>query len=97
MKKIEGCRLPDSFDQHLLDHAAEMFSKWGKTTHMDEREHLFESFGLASKPDDGNDIKMEKIALRCVCSKMMDAQLNRTDAANIIKNFNKIRDADYKW
>jgi hypothetical protein len=48
MQHIEGCRLPEIFDQHLLDHAAEMFSKWGMTTHMDEKEHLFESSGLGS-------------------------------------------------
>ena len=32
MKQIEGCKVPERFDQHLLDHAAEMFSKWGMTT-----------------------------------------------------------------
>ncbi len=97
MRQIEGCKLPKSFDQHLLDHAAEMFGKWGKTTHMDEREHLFETFGLASKTEDSNAVRMEKAALRCVCSKMMDAKLNRKDAADIIKNFNKIKTSSFKW
>jgi len=64
---------------------------------MDEREHLFETFGLASKSEDNNAMRMEKAALRCVCSKMMDAKLNRTDAANIIRNFNKIKEPGFKW
>ena len=97
LRQIEGCKLPQSFDQHLLDHAAEMFGRWGRTTHMDEREHLFETFGLASKSEDSNAMRMEKVALRCVCSKMMDAKLNRTDAANIIRNFNKIKEPGFKW
>ncbi len=44
-----GYRLPEIFDQHLLDNASEMFSKWGMTTHMDEKEYLFERSGLAPK------------------------------------------------
>ncbi len=40
MLQMAGCRLPESFDQHLLDNASEMFSKWGMITHMDEKEHL---------------------------------------------------------
>jgi hypothetical protein len=95
--QIEGCLLPEVFDQHLLDHAAEMFGRWGKSTHMNEKEHLFESFGLASKPDDSNDVKMQKIALRCVCTKMMDANLNRKDAADLVRNLNTIKDPGYEW
>jgi hypothetical protein len=97
MQQIEGCRLPEIFDQHLLDHAAEMFSKWGMTTHMDEKEHLFESSGLATKTGDSDALKKEKEALRCVCEKMMVAKLNRKDAADIIKNFNKIKDPGFEW
>jgi len=97
MRQIEGCKMPERFDQHLLDHAAEMFSKWGKTTHMDEKEYLFENSGLASKPEDSDSLKMEKAALRCVATKMMEAKLNRTDAANIIKNFNKIKEPSFEW
>lgn len=97
MKQIEGCNLPGSFDQHLLDHAAEMFSKWGMTTHMDEREHLFERSGLASKPEDDEAMRKEKDALRCVCKRMMDLKLNRKDASEIIRNFNKIKDPGFKW
>ncbi|MGD0954562.1 MAG: hypothetical protein ABR985_19625 [Methanotrichaceae archaeon] len=51
MQQIEGCRLPDIFDQHLLDHAAEMFSKWGMTTHMDEKEHLLRALDWLLKPE----------------------------------------------
>jgi len=97
LRQIEGCKLPQSFDQHLLDHAAEMFGRWGRTTHMDEREHLFETFGLASKSEDSNAMRMEKVALRCVCSKMMDAKLNRKDAADIIRNLNKIKEPGFTW
>jgi len=97
MRQIEGCRLPEIFDQHLLDNASEMFSKWGMTTHMDEKEHLFERSGLASEPGDSNALKKEKEALRCVCEKMMDAKLNRNDASVIIKNFNKIKSPEFEW
>ena len=97
MRHIEECHLPLSFDQHLLDSAAEMFSKWGLTTHMDEREHLFERSGLASRPEDSDPARKEKEALRCVCRRMMDLKLSRKDASVIIKNFNKIKDPGFKW
>ena len=97
MRQIEGCKLPEIFDQHLLDNASEMFGKWGMTTHMDEKEHLFESAGLFSKPGDSDALKQEKEALRCLCKKMMDTKLNRNDAAAIIKNFNKIKDPGFEW
>ena len=97
MRQIEGCRLPEIFDQHLLDNASEMFSKWGMTTHMDEKEHLFESSGLAPKPGDCNALKKEKEALRCVYEKMMEAKLNSKDASVIIKNFNKIKSPGFEW
>ena len=93
MKVIEGCKIPESFDQHLLDHASEMFNKWGRTGqygHMDEKEYLFKQYGLDDKPEDSLPIKEEKEALRCVCSKMMDAKISRKDASEVIKNFNKI-------
>jgi len=80
-----------------LDKAAEMFGKWGKSAHMDEKEHLFQTFGLASKPTDNNEVKMQKVSLRCVCIKMMEANLNRKDAAEIIKNLNSIKDPGYQW
>ena len=67
MQQIDGCNLPEIFDQHLLDNAAEMFSKWGMSTHMDEKEHLFESSGLSPKSGDNDALKEEKEALRSVC------------------------------
>jgi hypothetical protein len=97
MRQIDGCKLPEIFDQDLLDNASEMFSKWGMTTHMDEKEHLFKSSGLAPKPEDSDALKKEKEALRCVCEKMMDSQLNRKDAVVIIKNLNNIKDPKFEW
>jgi hypothetical protein len=97
MRQIDGCKLPEVFDQDLLDNASEMFSKWGMTTHMDEKEHLFKSFGLVPKPGDNDAIRKEKEALLCVCKKMMDTKLNRKDAAVIIKNFNKIKEPEFEW
>jgi hypothetical protein len=100
MRQIEGCKVPERFDQHLLDHASEMFDKWGRTGqygHMDEKEYLFEQYGLADKPGDSQPLKKEKEALRCVCSKMMEAKLNRKDASEIIRNFNKINDPNFSW
>ncbi|MCX6674253.1 MAG: hypothetical protein NTY37_10800 [Methanothrix sp.] len=97
LQQFEGIMLPETFDQHLLDHAAEMFGKWGKSTHMNEKEHLFETFGLASKSDDRTEVKMQKIALRFVCSRMMEANFSRKDAADLIRNFNKIKNPGYEW
>ena len=97
MLLIEGCRLPEMFDQNLLDNASVMFSKWGMSTEMDEKEHLFKSSGLAPNPEDRDALKKEKEALRCVCEKMMDSNLNRKDAATIIKNFNNIIDPGFGW
>ena len=97
MQQIEGCKLPKIFDQNLLDNAAEMFGKWGMSTHMDEKEHLFEGAGLVSKPGDNDALKKEKEALRCLCMKMMDLKLNRKDAATIVKNFNKINEPGFEW
>ena len=74
-----------------------MFNKWGMTTHMDEREHFFERSGLASETGDSDALKKEKEAIRCVCEKMMEAKLNRKDAAAIIKNFNEIKDPEFEW
>ncbi|MCX6677880.1 MAG: hypothetical protein NTU95_08055 [Methanothrix sp.] len=97
LQQFEGIMLPETFDQDLLDHAAEMFGKWGKSTHMDEKEHLFETFGLASKHDDCTEVKMQKIALRFICSRMMEANFSRKDAADLIRNFNKIKNPGYEW
>jgi hypothetical protein len=97
MRQIEDCRLPKSFDQDLLDNASEMFSKWGTTTHMNEKEYLFERFGLAPKTGDSAALKKEKELLRCVCKKMLESELNKHDASVIIKNFNRIKDPSFGW
>jgi len=97
LKQIEGYAFPEMFNQDLLDRAAEMFGKWGKTAHLDEKEHLFESFGLNSQPEDSDDIKEQKAAIRHISSRMMDASINRKDAADLIRNFNRIKDPGYKW
>lgn len=97
LQQFEGVVLPEAFDQDLLNHAAEMFGKWGKSTHMDEKEHLFEAYGLAAKPDDNAEVRMQKIALRFVCTKMMEANVSRKDAADLIRNFNKIKYPGYEW
>jgi hypothetical protein len=97
LQQFEGIVFPETFDQDLLDHAAEMFGKWGKSAHLNEKEHLFEAFGLASKQGDSTEIKLQKIALRFVCSRMMEANFSRKDAAELIRNFNKIKSPGYEW
>ncbi len=97
LKQIEGYVFPKMFDQDLLDRAAEMFGRWGKSAHMDEKEHLFQSFGLGSQPEDSDEIRAQKAAIRHVSSRMMDAQINRRDAADLIRNFNRLKDPGYKW
>jgi len=32
-----------------------------------------------------------------VCEKIMEAKLNKKDAADLIKNFNKIKDPGFEW
>lgn len=97
LAQLEGIILPETFDQDLLDHAAEMFGKWGRSSHFSELEHLFESFGLAVKPDDSSDVEMQKAALRFVCTRMSQAGFSRKEAADLIRSFNKIKDPGYKW
>lgn len=63
---------------------------------MNEKEHLFEAFGLASVSDDCNEIKMQKIALRVVCTNMMEADFSLKDAADLIRDFNNIKDPGYE-
>ncbi|HPT18457.1 MAG TPA: hypothetical protein PLJ25_00225 [Methanothrix sp.] len=97
LELFEGVLLPEAFDQQQLDRAAEMFEKWGRTRHLDEKEHLFEAFGLAAKSDDREDLGLQKAALRFVCKRMMDAGIGRKDAADLIRNFNRIKDPGYRW
>lgn len=97
LNQIEGYVFPKLFNQDLLDRAAEMFGRWGKSAHLDETEHLFQSSGLASREEDSNEIREQKAALRYVCSRMMDSGVNRKDAADLIRNFNRLKDPGYKW
>ncbi len=97
LQQLEGVVLPERFDQDLLDRAAEMFGKWGKGRHMNEKEHLFESFGLGPRPEDSPDVKLQKAAVRFVCTKMMQIQFSRREASDLIRNFNRIKDPGYKW
>lgn len=46
---------------------------------------------------DDEEIKAQKAAIRVICSKMMDASISRKDAAELIRNFNRIKDPGYKW
>ncbi len=94
---FEGVVLPEAFDQDLLNQAAEMFEKWGQSRHLDEKEHLFKTYGLAEKPDDGDGQRMQKAALRFVCQKMMAANIGRRDAAELIRSFNRVKDPGYRW
>jgi hypothetical protein len=57
---------------------------------MDEKEHLFESSELALNPAI---VMPQKEALRCLCEEMMNSNLNRNDAAVIIRisKISKIR------
>lgn len=100
MKQLQGCELPGRFDQHLLDHAAAMFQKWGLVAHTswdeNNKEFLFKNFGLDDKPDDGQAVKDEKKKLRCVVSKMMKMQISKDDASTIIKNFNNIKEPGFR-
>lgn len=97
LKHIEGDVFPKSFDQSLLDRAAEMFGRWGKSAHLDETEHLFESFGLAPRPEDSHEIREQKAAIRHVCARLIKARINRKDAADLMRNFNRIKDPGYQW
>jgi hypothetical protein len=97
LQQLEGIMLPEAFDQRLLDQAAEMFGRWGKGVHLSESEHLFESYGLAAKPDDCPEEGMQKAALRFVCTRIMQAEFSRKDAAELIRNFNKIKHPGYEW
>ena len=95
MSQIADCKLPDHFDEHLLDHAASMFGQWGLSRHMSEQEHLFEKFGLDDRKDDSLELKSEKQALRCIAQKLMKMQVSREDASELMKNLNRIRDPSY--
>jgi hypothetical protein len=101
LKLIEDCQILEHFDQSLLDKSAAMFEKWGLLAHdtwaETDKEHLFQSFGLADRSDDSEIIKNEKRILRCIASKMMKTQIKKADAIGIMKNFNKIKEPGFRW
>ena len=97
LQQLQGILLPEAFDQHLLDQAAEMFGRWGKGAHLSESEHLFESYGLTAKPDDSPEAAAQKSALRFVCNRIMQADFSRKDASEMIRNFNRIKHPGYEW
>ncbi len=97
LQQFEGIVLPEAFEQRLLDQAAEMFGRWGKSAHLSDREHLFETYGLAARPDDSPEEVMQKTALRFVCTRIMQAEFSRKDAAELIRNFNEIKYPGYQW
>ncbi len=103
MKNIEECEILGNFDQKLLDQAAAMFEKWGFLAHdpglwaKTDKEHLFQTHGLNDKNDDGEAVKKEKKALRCVASKIMKTQISKEDAVGIMKNFNRIMEPGFRW
>jgi hypothetical protein len=101
MKQIEECQTPERFDQHLLDHAAAMFEKWGLQAHHTwaetDKEHLFSTHGLNDRAEDSEAVKKEKKALRCVASQIMKTQISKEDAVGLMKNFNRISEPGFRW
>ena len=102
LKQIEDCKVTSmTFDQRLLDNAAVMFENWGLQAHETwaetDKEHLFTSHGLTDKNEDSADIKREKMALRCIASKIMKTQMSKGDAVGIMKNLNDINKPGFRW
>ena len=99
MKLIQDCRIPEKFDQKLLDSAANMMKKWdvGLKHEGADTEHLFRNFGLSDKADDSEAVKKEKAALRCVASKIFKSEIHKENAVNIMKNFNEIKEPGFRW
>jgi hypothetical protein len=99
MKKIAECNLPENIDQKLLDEAAPMMKKWGEGYEHEgvDKEYLFKHFGLEDKPEDGDMVRKEKAALRCVASKIFKTELKKSDAEEIMRNLNKINKPGFRW
>ena len=99
MKLIQDCDIPESFDQKLLDSAANMMNKWdaGLKHEGVDREHLFENFGLNEKTSDSEIVKKEKTALRCVASKIFKSEISKENAIGIMKNFNSLKRPGFRW
>ena len=99
MKLIQECRIPESFDQKLLDDASIMMTKWGEgLVHVGtDKDHLFKHHGLVDKPEDSEETLKQKAALRCVASKIFKSELPKNDATVIMKSFNNINKPGFKW
>ncbi len=91
MRQIDGCNLPATLDQGLLDKAAAMFGRWGDSMHSDDREHLLETSGILPRKDDSDAMKTQKTALLCVVERIFKMQISKSDAVDIMRNFNRIR------
>ena len=99
MKLIQDCKIPEKFDQKILDSAANMMNKWdvGLKHEGADKEHLFKNFGLSDKTDDSEAVKKEKAALRCIASKIFKSEMPKENAFGIMKNFNSIKGPGFRW
>ena len=99
MKLIQDCKIPEKFDQKLLDSAANMMKKWdvGLKHEGADIEHLFKNFGLIDKADDDEAVKKEKAALRCITSKIFKSELPKENAVGIMKNLNAVKGPGFRW
>ena len=91
MKLVDGCNLPDNFDQNLLDKAAASFGQWGDSFYVGDKSRLKDTFGLAPRKEDSETLKAQKYALSCILDKIFSSQISKDEAANIMRNFNTLR------
>lgn len=100
-RQIGVCNAPEHFDQDILDRAAAMFEKWGLQAHETwaetDKEHLFQAHGLNDRSEDGEAVKREKKALRCIASQIMKTQISKESASGIMKNLNNINKPGFRW
>lgn len=99
MKLIKDCKMPESFDQKLLDEASIMMKKWGEGYEHEgaDKEYLFKHYNLADKPEDSEQVRNEKAALRCIASKIFKSELSKSDATGIMKNLGSINKPGFRW
>ena len=90
-KLVDGCNLPDNFDQNLLDKAAASFGQWGDSFYVGDKSRLKDTFGLAPRKEDSETLKAQKYALSCILDKIFSSQISKDEAANIMRNFNALR------
>jgi hypothetical protein len=88
MKLVDGCNLPDNFDQNLLDKVAASFGQWGDSFYVGDRSRLMETFGRVPRKEDSETLKAQKDALSCVLDKIFGSQVSKHVATNIMRNFN---------